>query len=150
MSLHIGGVDITATSSLECSRGDRLISNGKSETEASVNHNPQDALFKASGIVNVELVRLVLRDPRVNPAHDNNRAIAVASENGHVEVVRLLLGDSRVNPADNKNEVIQYALTHGHLEVVRLLLTDPRVNPADYDNWVIAIASGAFLAYWYT
>jgi len=38
----------------------------------------------------LEVVRLLLQDPRVNPAVMNNWAIQGASRNGHTEVVRLL------------------------------------------------------------
>ena len=42
-------------------------------------------------------VRLLLADPRVDPAARNNDAIRWASGNGHSEVVKLLLNDPRVD-----------------------------------------------------
>ena len=38
-----------------------------------------------------EVVKLLLADPRVDPAAGNNWAIRFASENGHTEIVKLLL-----------------------------------------------------------
>ena len=79
----------------------------------------------------VEIVRLLLADPRVDPFATNNWAIRYASENGHIEVVRLLLEDSRVDPSDQNNYAIRCASLNRHLGVVRLLLTDYRVDPSD-------------------
>ena len=44
----------------------------------------------ASDKGHTEIVRLLLQDPRVNPADRNNKAIIWASENGHTKIVRLL------------------------------------------------------------
>jgi len=87
------------------------------------------------------VVELLLKDERVNPAADDNYAIQLASQNGHTEVVKLLLKDPRVNPAANENEAIGLASENGHTEIVKLLLKDPRVNSADDDNYAIRAAS---------
>ena len=60
-----------------------------------------DAIRWASENGHFEVVRLLLSDPRVDPADDNNEAIRLASRNGHFEVVRLLLADPRVDPSEN-------------------------------------------------
>ena len=75
-----------------------------------------------------EVVRLLLADPRVNPAVNNNYPIRWASGEGHAEVVRLLLNDNRVDPAAYNNYAIGLASRNGHTGVVRLLMTDPRVD----------------------
>jgi len=75
-----------------------------------------------------EIVRLLLKDPRVDPSDNNNYAIQWASERGHFEIVKLLLKDSRVDPSDNNNCAIRWASESGHLEIVRLLLEDLRVK----------------------
>ena len=97
--------------------------------------------IEAAKTGNTDKVKLLLADPRVDPADRNNYAIHFASERGHVEVVRLLLNDSRVNPATSNNRAIKWASNNGHLEVVRLLLNDPRVDPADANNGAIRWAS---------
>ena len=73
-------------------------------------------------------VKLLLTNPKVNPAADNNHAIQSASVNGRTGVVRLLLNDPRVDPADDNNFAIRLASGQGHIEIVRLLLADPRVD----------------------
>ena len=68
------------------------------------------------------MVKILLRDPRVDPSDRNNEAIRWASKNGHESVVEILLKDSRVDPSDRYNEAIRVASEKGHLEVVKLLL----------------------------
>ena len=75
----------------------------------------------------IDIVRLLLADPRINPAENNNEAIRGASTSGHVDVVRLLLANPRVNPTDDNNYSIHWASRHEYIGVVRLLLTDERV-----------------------
>lgn len=93
----------------------------------------------------VEIVNLLLNDPRVDPAAGDNIAIQKAASSGHVQVVDLLLNDPRVDPAAEDDYAIQRAAAKGHVEVVKLLLTDPRainrVNPAAEYNEAITSAA---------
>ena len=82
----------------------------------------------------VEEVRRLLADPRVDPGYSNNEAIREACARGHVEVVRLLLADRRVDPTDYYNDTMRLACENGHADVVRLLLIDSRADPGDNDN----------------
>lgn len=84
---------------------------------------------------------LLLYNPEVNPADDNDYVIRWASDRGHLELVKLLLNDTRVDPADVNNIAIRAASRRGHLEVVKLLLNDKRIDPADNDNYAIRLAS---------
>jgi hypothetical protein len=43
-----------------------------------------------------DVVRELMKDPRVNPAEKNNRAIHLAAFHGHYDVVEELLKDDRV------------------------------------------------------
>ena len=70
-------------------------------------------------------VKLLLNDPRTDPAADDNWAIEMASENGHTEVVKLLLNDPRTDPATDDNFAIRYA---SKICIVKLLINDPRVD----------------------
>jgi len=76
------------------------------------------------------VVKLLLKDRRVDPTFDNNYPIRIASCYGHYHVVKLLLKKGEVNPADMNNYALRMAGNDGHLEVVKLLLSDPRVKPA--------------------
>ena len=77
---------------------------------------------------NIDKVRLLLENPEIDPATNNNEAIRVASGRGHTEVVRMLLADPRTNPASNNNYPIRLASKNGHTEIVKLLLADPRTE----------------------
>ena len=66
-------------------------------------------------------MKLLLNDPRVDPAVSNNVVIQYASSIGDVEVVKLLLEDPRVNPTANDNVAIRFASANGHVDVVNLL-----------------------------
>ena len=92
------------------------------------------AIIRACDNGHVEVVKLLLTDPRVNPADRGNVAFIRACENGRVEVVKLLLTNPRVDPVVRDNIAFIKACENGRVEVVKLLLTDPRVNPADRGN----------------
>uniref|UniRef100_A0A6C0JS57 Uncharacterized protein n=1 Tax=viral metagenome TaxID=1070528 RepID=A0A6C0JS57_9ZZZZ len=88
-----------------------------------INPSAEDnaAIGYASHDGHLEIVKLLLADPRVNPATNNNWPIRCASHNGHLEVVRLLLDDSRVDPSDIENCAVRWAKENGHTEIVQLL-----------------------------
>ncbi len=50
-------------------------------------------IIKASSKGHVEVLRLLLCDPRVDPPIVENIAIRIASENGYADIVELLLLD---------------------------------------------------------
>lgn len=86
------------------------------------------------------LVKLLLRDPRVDPSANNNAAIKYASNNGNYHIVRTLIQDPRVDPSDNNNAAIIEASLYGRLRVVKLLLKDPRVDPSVDNYYCIRVA----------
>ena len=90
---------------------------------------------------NIEIIKFLIEDSRVDPSVRDNLSIIWASINGHLEVVKLLLQDPRVDPSARNNESIIWASNYGHLEIVRLLLQDPRVDPSSRDNCSIIRAS---------
>jgi len=89
----------------------------------------------------IEIIKTLLKDNRVDPSDRDNYAIKVASTNGHTETVKLLLQDDRVDPSDNNNMAIRWASNNGCTGVVKLLLKDDRVDPSDDDNFAIRGAS---------
>ncbi|KAJ2991885.1 hypothetical protein HDV02_003400 [Globomyces sp. JEL0801] len=88
-----------------------------------------------------EIVKLLLKDSRVDPSAQNNSAIREAATYGHIEIVKLLLHDSRVDPSAQNNSAIQGAATYGHIEIIKLLLQDSRVDPSAQNNSAIHGAS---------
>jgi hypothetical protein len=89
------------------------------------------------------MVQLLLLDPSVNPAANDNNAFLWASRKGNLAVVDLLLRDGRIDPTEDNNYAIRMASSYGHLAVVDRLLQEPidrGVDPsADY-NYAISMA----------
>ena len=49
------------------------------------------AIISATYICDIEVIKILLADPRVNPGDQNNQAIINAAKRGKVEIVKLLL-----------------------------------------------------------
>lgn len=85
-------------------------------------------LLEASIYRHLDAVNLLLTNPEVNPAHNNNATIIAAAQLGNYTIVQRLMADPRVNPAAQDNLALREALAHNHPEVAALLRTDPRVR----------------------
>lgn len=72
----------------------------------------------------LNIVKVMLDDPRLNPGMRKNAPLQVASANGHVRVVKLLLQYRGVKPAANNYYALAAAYKYGHSEVVDVLLRD--------------------------
>jgi ankyrin repeat protein len=103
--------------------------------------NLQELLYFFIEKNNVEVVKLLLQDARVNHSARDNYAIKLASDNGHVEIVKLLLQYGRADPSAQNNLAIKLASQNGHVLVVKLLLQDSRVDPSAQNNYAIRGAS---------
>jgi len=90
-------------------------------------HN-HGAFFNAVLYGHYDIVKLLLKNPKIDPRTLRNLAIRWAAENGHENIVKLLLQDSRVNPADLNNDAIRSAYRNGHYNIVKLLLQNSRVR----------------------
>ena len=75
------------------------------------------------------VVKLLVKDYRVNVAISDNYPIRTASKNGHLAIVSLLLKDKRVDPTACHNYALRVAIEQGNLDMVKLLLTHPSVDP---------------------
>ncbi|KAJ1553031.1 hypothetical protein HK096_009498, partial [Nowakowskiella sp. JEL0078] len=84
------------SSHLSSSLPEPLISLIIESMRESMNIGLDNAMLGASSFGNLEVVKVLIADSRVDPSSRNNKALHRASENGHVEIVKLLLADSRV------------------------------------------------------
>jgi len=96
--------------------------------DVNVARSDNHALGLAAQYGHIDILKLLLKDKRVDPSGDNNWAIRFASENGKYESVKLLLKDKRVDPSACSNDAISYALKRKHLVIVDLLWSDKRVK----------------------
>ena len=103
----------------------------------------EDAITKNK----INKVERLLKNPRIDPAKDNQLAIRVASDLGHLEIVKMLLKDPRVDPSVMYQTALNNAAESGHLLVVRELLKDPRIDPSADDQAALfsAAESGQIL-----
>ena len=100
--------------------------------------NIQQQFLVAIKMNELEVVKTLLTDDRINPAAIDHMAIRLASQHGNV--VKLLLADPRVDPSINVNHLLHHASKEGQAEVVQLLLADPRVDPTAGDNQALKVA----------
>jgi len=87
-----------------------------------------------------KIVKILLKNPKVDPSYWNNDAIISACKKGHTKVVKLLLKDHRVDPGALNNRSICYASQYGHTKIVKILLQDARVDPSGSFNSAICAA----------
>lgn len=81
-------------------------------------------------IGDVELVQSLLKDPRVDPSHDESKAFREACKRGHTKVIQILLADPRVDPSAKNNEALVNAILTGKTQVIEILVTSPKVDPS--------------------
>ena len=79
--------------------------------------------------VSTEIVRLLLRDGRIDPTEEDSRVLRGAAEYGKDEIMQALLDDWRVDPNFGDGKPLYWATKFNHHETVRVLLSDPRVDP---------------------
>ena len=103
-------------------------------------------LFWAAKSFQIEIVKLLLLDPRVNPSSDSNYLIRELcmyqyTSDPLVQIIKLLLQDPRVDPSFDNNILIRSMGSDTQIDVVKLLLQDPRIDPTANDNYAIRNAS---------
>ena len=85
-------------------------------------------ILKAISCNNINEVKLLLVDNRVDTFIRNNYVIRYASENGNTDIVKLLLNDKRVDPSNGNNYAIRWAFESNHTNVVNLLWKNKKVK----------------------
>lgn len=102
------------------------------QLEASWKNMSKDAIMEsfdaACGCGDLESVKRLLADPRVDPADDHMHCLIAPILSEHLEVLKTLLADPRVDPSARDNVFIYMACKDGSPEVVKLLLRDCRVK----------------------
>lgn len=96
--------------------------------------NPHDtwAFYTACSHGHLEIVRLLLADPRINVSDE--------ADWSELDVVKLLLADGRADPSYRDNSAVVSAASRGDMDILNLLLKHPRVDPSVRDNAAIRIA----------
>ena len=82
----------------------------------------------------MEVVRLLLRDERIDPTGQNCEVVRRAPRLGYEEIVDLLLKDDRVFNSGGRQAAFHGAVNFGNIARVKALLTLDSVDPAEDDN----------------
>lgn len=84
-----------------------------------------NAIFRyASQYGNIEVVRLLINNPKINPTARGNYAILKATKGGHLEVLKELIKCKL--PINVCQNVVNVASQYGHIEILSMLLNDSR------------------------
>ncbi|MBT4963220.1 MAG: hypothetical protein HOI53_04195 [Francisellaceae bacterium] len=89
----------------------------------------------------IEIVDLLLRDPRVVPVR-NRKCVAaeLAAAYGHKDILIRLLHEDSVEPSGGRNSIIRLASANGNEDIVEMMLEYPTVNPGDANNSALILA----------
>lgn len=77
---------------------------------------------------NIEVISLLLSNPKTNPTVLDNIAVISSAAMGCAGAVRLLLADGRPDPTARDNEALKKACERDHPDVVLVLLSDERIS----------------------
>lgn len=96
-----------------------------------------------SGTIYLEIVKLLLKDPRVDPTDKNYEAVKYAVQYKDVKMLRLFFNHPKVDPTFNSNFIIK-SLRHSYsvgrnINMFRFLLKNPKINPKNMEPLVYAI-----------
>jgi len=80
------------------------------------------------------LVKELVKDPRVDVSARNCYVLRWACKEGLLEVVKQVLKDKRVDPTCDENSALILASSFGHHEIVSHLLDDGRADPSVFEN----------------
>lgn len=76
---------------------------------------------------NLEIVKLLLNDKRVDPKGFNNRPLDYACLKGHIDIVKELLKYKNVDPSEHNCNSIDLAYRYKQKDIVELLMKDYRI-----------------------
>lgn len=89
----------------------------------------------------LDIVELLIADPRVNPADYDNYAFRVACYNGHVHIAKHLLTNPRITPTAHDNGAILGAIANNQPSIISLLLDSSSVVMfllgSKYDRYIL-------------
>ncbi|ORY51100.1 hypothetical protein BCR33DRAFT_734214 [Rhizoclosmatium globosum] len=109
-----------------------------------------DSILLEAVINNIpSIVSAILKDLRVDPSANGNRAVTLVglinskTDEQNAHMFRILLSDARVNPSADRHAALYKMAVRGHCESIQTLLKDPRlIVSADEGGKILAGAAG--------
>eukprot|EP00029_Vermamoeba_vermiformis_P010370 TRINITY_DN5418_c0_g1_i1.p1 TRINITY_DN5418_c0_g1~~TRINITY_DN5418_c0_g1_i1.p1 ORF type:complete len:485 (-),score=79.51 TRINITY_DN5418_c0_g1_i1:7-1461(-) len=90
-----------------------------------------DILVKAINKNQLEVVKVLLADPKIDPSFNRNEALRTAVMTGNITAAKILLEDPRVGVCgQNRHMLIRLAVSNNSAKMVKLILNFPEVDPA--------------------
>jgi hypothetical protein len=86
------------------------------------------AIRNACNYDNIEVVRLLLSDPRASLALKGSFIIEQVSCTEQLDLLQLLLEHGVASPTTHDNKALRFARYKGHIRVEKILLSDSRVR----------------------
>ena len=102
--------------------------------------DPNEALVIAVDHEEIEVIKMLLRDPQVDPTYEKNTAFNLACRSGNMDIVKLFISDRRVDISGYDNAALLYATLNGHKDVVVALLSSVKFRHTQGVNLAIEIA----------
>lgn len=81
----------------------------------------KELFYSACHYGNLDVVKELLKDKRINPAEDNNDGLYASAINGHKDIVSLLLQDKRVRNTPIHDHPWELCNYRGHKEYAAFL-----------------------------
>jgi hypothetical protein len=107
-----------------------------------IGHEEMNKVFvEATRNGNLDVVKTLLKNPRVDPSFQHQLPLKVAISEGYSDIVKILLKDPRVDPSAQDQTFIGIAASFGFLKIVKMLLKDPRVDPSANNQYALKYAS---------
>ena len=89
----------------------------------------------------VEIAKVILSNPNIDPSFGDNIALIGAVKNNNVEIIKLLLTDERIDPSYPNNElIILAAMNPQNGTIFDMLMKDNRVDPSARNNLALTKA----------
>lgn len=100
-----------------------------------------DLLDEASKGGHTEIMRMLLRDPRIDLKDNHSFALQVACERGHLAIAELLAQDDRTYSGIVVTGLLGIAAKKGHVDIVKLILDTPRLLARQHFAYAILEAA---------
>lgn len=111
-------------------------------------YNMNEAIRVASQKRQINIVKRLLKDDRVNPFDErikldpteDPQPLIASVIYGYDDLLEILLNTANGNPDYMRNYLMELSCRYGHLHIVNMLLKYPQVNPATDRNYCLDIA----------
>lgn len=92
------------------------------------------AIRVACGNGHIEVVKLLLADPRVDPTTRSNHCILVSIMSRNIELFKIIISDYRIDVGFSQSKALITAISYSVFDMVRILLRDPGIDPNEYND----------------